>query len=105
MGLISWTLGLPLQPLRGLIKLGEVLQEQVDRELHDPTTAQRQLEDVAQARASGRMSEEEEQQRQQQILDRMIARPGHRSVAGPGKEERRSDGRRTQRSQNSRSAR
>ena len=30
MGLLSWTVGLPLAPMRGLISVGRLIQHQVD---------------------------------------------------------------------------
>ena len=68
MGLLS----LPLAPITGLIKLGEVLQDQVDNELHGRSAARHQLEELEEARASGHISEEEELQGQREVLDRTM---------------------------------
>lgn len=84
MGLLS----LPLAPITGLIKLGEVLRDQVDNELSGRSSVRRQLEELEQARASGRISEEEELQGQREVLDRVMGRPGDGESAESAKEER-----------------
>lgn len=74
MGLISMIVGLPLAPVRGVIKLGELLQEQVERELHDPAAIRRRLEEIAEDRAAGRISAAEEAQAVEQVMRRMTGR-------------------------------
>ncbi|MGV9864025.1 gas vesicle protein GvpG [Rhodococcus koreensis] len=77
MGLLSFIAGLPLAPVRGVISLAELIQRQVEEELHNPASARRALEELEDARAAGEISAEEEEQAQQAILDRMTgtARP------------------------------
>lgn len=72
MGLISGILTLPLAPIRVVLWLGEVLQEQVNRELYDPAVIRRQLEELDEARAAGLISEEEAAQREEELLSRLI---------------------------------
>lgn len=55
----------------GVISLAEVIQRQVEEELHNPASARRALEELEQARAAGEISAEEEEHAQQVILDRM----------------------------------
>jgi hypothetical protein len=76
MGLLSSIFSLPLAPVRGVIWLGEVIQDQVEQQLHDPATIRRELEEIDEAAAAGRLSEEERKQAQQAVLDRMIRRRG-----------------------------
>lgn len=76
MGLLSGFLGLPLAPVRGVIKLGELVRRQVEEELYHPASARRELEEVARRRADGELSEEEEKQAQQRVLGRMTTQPG-----------------------------
>jgi len=64
--------GWPLLPLYSVVKLGELLRDQVERELHDPAVVRRRLEEVEQARAAGRISEEEEARAVDEILQGMI---------------------------------
>ncbi|NMM91653.1 gas vesicle protein G [Rhodococcus sp. SRB_17] len=71
MGLLSFIATLPLAPVRGVISLAELIQRQVEDELHNPASARRALEELEDARAAGEISAEEEEQAQQAILDRM----------------------------------
>ncbi|MFE5707275.1 gas vesicle protein G [Rhodococcus sp. ACS1] len=71
MGLLSFIATLPLAPVRGVISLAELIQRQVEEELHNPASARRALEELEDARAAGEISAEEEEQAQQAILDRM----------------------------------
>ncbi|MET8777041.1 gas vesicle protein GvpG [Nocardia sp. NPDC050713] len=72
MGLISAIVTLPLAPVRGVIWLGQVIQDEVERQLNDPATIRRELEAIDEARAAGQLSEEEHAQAQQAVLDRMM---------------------------------
>ncbi|MEO3797944.1 gas vesicle protein GvpG [Nonomuraea sp. B10E15] len=76
MGLISSLFTWPLAPVRGVIRLGELIQEQVDRELHDPAVVRRELEAIEEARNEGRMSEDEAAQAMEEILARLTGPPG-----------------------------
>lgn len=75
MGVLSFIAGLPLLPVRGVISLAELIQRQVEQELHDPARARRALEELEEARNSGEISAEEEQRAQQAVLDQMRAQP------------------------------
>jgi len=68
MGFFSAIVLSPLAPARGVIWLGEVIQRQVEQQLHDPANTRRQLEALQEARERGEMTAEEEKQAQQQIL-------------------------------------
>ena len=68
--------GLPTLPIRGVIRLGQVIQQQAERELHDPASARRQLEEVEAAKRKGEASEGDEARAEQQVLERMISQPG-----------------------------
>lgn len=76
MGLLSAIVSLPLAPVRGVIWLGEVIQDQVDQQLHDPANIRRELDDIDRAAAAGQLSDEEHRRAQQEVLDRMIRPPG-----------------------------
>jgi len=78
---LSLILGLPTLPLRGVIRLGQMIQQQAERELHDPAAARRQLEATEAERAEGRASESDEARAEQQVLNRMITRRGNRGQA------------------------
>ncbi|MEV4163129.1 gas vesicle protein GvpG [Nonomuraea dietziae] len=78
MGLITSLLGLPLAPLKGLIRLAELIQDEAERQLRDPAVVRRELEEIETARATGVMSEEEAEEAMNLILQRMTGQP-----AGP----------------------
>ena len=63
---------LPLMPLRRVIQLGEVLHDHAERELHDPASVRRQLEQAEQARAAGEISDEDLAQEQAQAIGRLL---------------------------------
>ncbi|MER6950175.1 gas vesicle protein GvpG [Nonomuraea sp. NPDC000554] len=86
MGLIGILFGWPVAPLRGVIRLGEVIQEQVEREMRDPAVVRRRLEEIERARAAGQISEEEEALEMQEVLQGMVGGPGQ---AEPARKEKR----------------
>jgi cytochrome c-type biogenesis protein CcmH/NrfG len=59
-------------PLYSVVKLGELLRDEIERELHDPAVVRRRLEEVERARAEGRISEEEEARAAEEILQGMV---------------------------------
>jgi hypothetical protein len=77
-GIVSGLLTAPLAPIRILTSVAKALQQQAERELYDPATLHRQLEELDEARDSGAISGDEYERQQQQILDRLISQPGPR---------------------------
>lgn len=75
MGVLSSILLWPLAPVRGVVALGEVIQEQVEQEMRNPALARRELEATQEAYQSGEISADEMERSEQQVLDRMSARP------------------------------
>ncbi|MFE5288732.1 gas vesicle protein GvpG [Nocardia sp. NPDC056611] len=71
MGLFSSIFSLPLAPVRGVIWVGELIQDQVERQLHDPVALRSELEEIDSAAASGELSAEQAEQAQRAALDRM----------------------------------
>jgi len=67
---------LPLAPLRGLLALARVIQSEVDRQLYDPGTARRQIEELDAAAQSGSMSAEDRQKAEQEIVGRLVTPAG-----------------------------
>ena len=63
---------LPLMPLRRVVQLGEVLHDHAERELHDPASVRRQLEQAEQARAAGEFSDEDLAHVQEQAIGRLL---------------------------------
>jgi hypothetical protein len=74
-GLFSSIALLPLAPVRGVISLAEIVQRQVEQELHNPANTRRQLEALEEARERGEISPEEERQAQREILETRVAAP------------------------------
>ncbi|MBY8857171.1 gas vesicle protein GvpG [Nocardia sp. CA2R105] len=85
MGLLSAIFSLPLAPVRGVIWMGELIQDQVEQQLHDPARLRRELEEIERAAANGELSANEAEQAQQAILNRMIG-SGHGAAAMHRKE-------------------
>jgi hypothetical protein len=74
MDLVSMTIGLPLAPVRGLLALARVLQEEAETQLYDPTSARRELEELETAEADQRLSADAAGEREQQVVDRLLRR-------------------------------
>ncbi|MEW2359492.1 gas vesicle protein GvpG [Spirillospora sp. NPDC029432] len=81
MGLFTGLVTLPLAPVRGVVWLAEVLQEQAEGRLYDPGRIAAEMQDIADAVASGEMSEEEAAEREEELVERLTA---HRRQAGGG---------------------
>lgn len=72
MGLLTGVLMLPLAPVRGVVKVAEVIQRQVEQEMHNPARTRRQLEELQEARERGDISPDEETKLQKQILQTRV---------------------------------
>ncbi len=59
MGLLTLPLRLPLLPLRGVIRLGELIGEEAERQLNDPARIRRELEEAQRLWAAGDITDEE----------------------------------------------
>jgi hypothetical protein len=84
MDLLTLPFRLPLMPLRSFIRLGEVLQGQAERELRDPASVRRQLEEAQEAHESGELSDADLAHVEGQAVDRLVpspARPAARTRA------------------------
>jgi hypothetical protein len=75
MGLLTVIFGWPLLPVRGVISLGEILRDEAERQLYDPSAVRRRLEEAAAAHAAGEMSDDELSRVQQEAVGRLIDRP------------------------------
>ncbi|GAA3079931.1 gas vesicle protein GvpG [Streptosporangium carneum] len=84
MDLFGLTFGLPFAPIRGLIRLAEIIQEQVELETRSPAAVRRRLEAVEEARRSGLITEEEEAEAVTRILEQMTAQSGPPGGIPPG---------------------
>lgn len=75
MNLFTLLFGWPLLPLQGVLRLGELIQEQAERQMRDPLVVRRQLEELEQAADAGLISEEEQAAAMEEILRRMTGPP------------------------------
>lgn len=63
---------LPFLPIKGVVQLGEIIQEQVEREQHDPASVRRQLEEIGEAHVSGEISDPDLVQAEEEAVGRLI---------------------------------
>jgi Gas vesicle protein G len=70
MGLLTLPFRLPLVPVYGVVRLAQLIQEEAERQLADPATIRRELEQIKQAQASGEISERESAQLQREAVAR-----------------------------------
>lgn len=75
MGLLTLLFRLPLMPLRGFVRLGEILHDQAEQELRDPSSVRRQLEEAQEARVSGEMSDADVAEVEGQAVGRLLSSP------------------------------
>lgn len=76
MGLFSALLGLPLAPLRGVVWVGERVQEEAERVHHDPSVIRRELEELDAARAAGEISDQEHAVQEDALVRRLTGGQG-----------------------------
>jgi hypothetical protein len=74
MDLVSMTVGLPFLPLKGLLALARVLQEEAERDLYSPERVSRELEEIEAAQSNEELSDEEAESRKRQAVTRLVAR-------------------------------
>lgn len=77
-------LRLPFMPLEGVIKLGELFQEQAERQLRDPARIRRELEEAARRHDAGEISDEEFAQIQDELARILVPGAAPPSVPGTG---------------------
>jgi hypothetical protein len=76
MGLLMLLFRLPLLPVQGVIRLGQLIEEQAEQELHDPASVRRQLEEAEQAQSTGEMSNEDVARAEAEAVGRLIQPAG-----------------------------
>ena len=74
MDLISLTIGLPFAPIRGLLALARLLQDEAEQELYSPTRVRRELEEIEAAQSNAELSDEAAEAEAQQVVDRLVRR-------------------------------
>jgi hypothetical protein len=74
MDLLTLLFRLPFLPIRGLVQLGEIIREQAERELHDPASVRRELEEAQEARVSGEISDQDLARIEDEATGRLLHR-------------------------------
>lgn len=89
MALLTLPFRLPLLPVQGVIKLAEIIRDEADRQHFDTSAVQRDVEEAAQAAASGEISAEEASERQEEAVGRLMEpqAPAAGAASGDGEEE------------------
>lgn len=80
MELLTLLLRLPLLPVQGVIKLGELIQDEAERQLYDPARIRRELEDAERRHQAGEISDEEFAQIQDELASTMVTQAAPPSV-------------------------
>jgi hypothetical protein len=88
---LTLVLRLPILPIEGVIKLGmriedevislaEVIEEEAERQLHDPARIRRELDEAQRRHDAGEISDEELTQVEDQLSQIMVEAPPPPSV-------------------------
>lgn len=72
MDLLTLLFRLPFMPVKGFIKLAELIDEEAQRQYHDPAAVRRRLEEAEEARASGRATDEEVAAAESEAVGRLV---------------------------------
>lgn len=73
MGLLTFPAQLPLLPLRGVVRLAQVIGDQAGQEQRDPVRIRRALEDAQRRHAAGEITDEELSQLQYAIVGGLVS--------------------------------
>jgi uncharacterized membrane protein len=82
MELLTLLFRLPFLPVQGVIKLGELLQEEAERQLRDPARIRRELEEAQRRYEAGEISEEQFIQIQDELASTLVTEVAPPSVPG-----------------------
>jgi hypothetical protein len=82
MGLLTLPFRLPFLPVQGVIKLGELLQEEAERQLYDPARIRHELDGAQRRYEAGEISEEEFIQIQDELASTLVTEVAPPSVPG-----------------------
>ena len=76
MGLFGALVGLPVLPLRGVVRLAELLEDEAQRQLSDPAAIRAQLGALDAALAAGEITQAEHERLQDQLVARLLNSSG-----------------------------
>lgn len=74
MGFFTELLLLPLAPARGVIWVGEQIEQEVDRRLNDPAVIRAKIDDLDTQFERGEITEDERDEQQETLLARLMGR-------------------------------
>jgi len=74
MDLVTMTVGLPFAPLKGLLALARVLEEEGEKELYSPNRVRRELEEIEEEQSDQALSDEDAEARKQEAVTRLVRR-------------------------------
>ncbi|GLV76609.1 gas vesicle protein GvpG [Streptomyces hygroscopicus] len=73
MGVFTGLVTLPLAPVRGVVWIAERIHDEAHRQLYDPEVIKERLQEVAEARDSGELSEEEAAREEDELVRRLMS--------------------------------
>ncbi len=88
MGLLTLPFRLPFLPVQGVIRLGEILQEEAERQLRDPARIRRELDEAQRRYEAGEIAEEEFAQIQDELVSTLVTEVAPPSVPGAASDDR-----------------
>jgi uncharacterized membrane protein len=80
MGLLTLPMRLPLLPVQAVIRLGELIQEESERQLRDPARIRRELDQAQRRHDAGEITDDEFTQVQDELTGTLITGPAPTSV-------------------------
>ena len=73
-GLVTW----PLAPVRGVVWVAEQVEQEAQRQWHDPAVIHRQLDEITERERSGELSSDEAAALEEALVQRILdAAAGH----------------------------
>jgi len=82
MELLTLLFRVPFLPVQGVIKLGELLQDEAEGQLRDPARIRRELEEAQRRYEAGEISEEQFIQIQDELASTLVTEAAPPSVPG-----------------------
>ncbi len=89
MDLLTLLFRLPFLPMKGFVRIAEIIRDEVDRQMYDPAAVRRQIQDAEEARAAGRISDEELAEIERAAVGRLTGQVPGQSPPGASPGDRR----------------
>jgi Gas vesicle protein G len=67
---LTFPFRLPLMPLKQVVRLGEVIQDEAEREMTDPARVRRELEELERRQAGGEISKDQAAELEKETVSR-----------------------------------